>query len=55
MFNFKISAIITFILAVVSVGSILFGATWFALVTGIMAIFAAIWWLGSLEKEGSLC
>lgn len=55
MFNFKISAIITFILAVVSIGSILFGSTWFALVTGIMAIFAAIWWLGSLEKEGNLC
>lgn len=52
---FKISAIITFVLSFVSIGSILFGATWFALVSGILAIFAAIWWLGSLEKEGELC
>ena len=54
MFNLKISAIITVILVSVSIGSVLFGATWFALASGIMAIFAAIWWLGSLEKEGSL-
>lgn len=55
MFGFKISAIITFVLALMSIGGLFFGATWVSLVVGLAAIFSALWWIGSLEKEGTLC
>lgn len=55
MFGFKISAVITFVLVLITIGGALFGSTWFSLLTGLTAIFAALWWIGSLEKDGTLC
>lgn len=54
MFGFKISAIITFVLVLITIGGVLFGATWFSLLTGLTAIFSALWWMGTMEKEGKL-
>lgn len=52
---FNTSGILTLALIVITIGSILFGATWFALLTGLSAIFSALWWMGTMEKEGKLC
>lgn len=55
MFGIRKSATLTIALIVVTLLSIVTGGTWFALLTGIAAIFSGLWWLGSLEKDGTLC
>ena len=52
MSSSQITARILIALIVVTIGSIFFGAAWTALITGLLAIFAGLWWVGSMEKEG---
>lgn len=48
----KISGVITIALVMVTLAGLLFGATWVAVLTGLSAIFAGVWWVGDMEKEG---
>lgn len=51
----NVSSVIAVVLVMVTLAGLLFGATWVAVLTGLSAIFAGVWWVGDMEKEGKLC
>lgn len=48
----NVSSIIAVALVMATLAGLLFGATWVAVLTGLSAIFAGLWWIGDMEKEG---
>lgn len=48
----SISSVIAIALVMVTLAGLFFGATWVAVLTGLSAIFAGVWWIGDMEKEG---
>ena len=48
----NISSIVAIALVMATLAGLLFGATWLAVLTGLSAIFAGVWWVGDMEKEG---
>lgn len=48
----NLSGLIAVALVMVTLAGLLFGATWMAVLTGLSAIFAGVWWIGDMEKEG---
>lgn len=48
----NVSGLIAVALAMATLTGLLFGATWVAVLIGLSAIFAGVWWVGDMEKEG---
>lgn len=54
MFGIRKSAALTIVLIIIALASTLFGGTWFSLGTGLLAIFAGLWWVGDFEAGTGL-
>lgn len=52
MKSISLSAVVTAVLTVTTLTTLIFGSTWFSVITGLSAIFAGLWWIGDMEKEG---